>query len=213
MTSWHWSTKTSRVPLAVEIDIGTFNPVALLLLAVPLFSLWRRGRSAGYLLCFSLFFLYLWAALSYTVFPLRLDGDYIDALRQHRRWANNVNLIPLAFLRRGDVRSVQVYGNCLLGVPLGFGFPFIVNSTPGRVARLGLSFAAGLELLQLLIGLLYGFPYRVIDVDDVLLVFSGVIFGHVVLRAVARVYQRLSGATAMNCLLGSHIHSVLLGLR
>lgn len=193
----------------MAIDIGAFNPVAFLILAVPLFFLRRQGRGLGYLLCFSLFFLYLWAVFSYVIFPLRLDAEYIDMMRRDRAWAGQVNLAPLFFAPRFDVLSVQVYENLLLGVPFGFGILFISGVPAGRAIPLGLGFSVGLELLQLAIGLVYGFPYRVIDINDVLLVLAGAVLGYLALRATARGYERLTGAGATTGPLGQHVHSVL----
>ena len=108
-----------------------------------------------------------------------------------------------------DMLSVQRYGNLLLGVPFGFGVLFVSSVPSRRVIPLGLGFALGLELLQLIIGLIYGFPYRVIDINDVLLVFAGVVLGYLALRITARAYQWLTGAGATTGPLGRHIHSVL----
>jgi len=74
----------------MAIDIDTFNPLAFLFLAVPLFFLWRRGRGLGYLFCFSLFFFYIWAVFANVIFPLWLDGSYFDIMRG-RTWADFVN--------------------------------------------------------------------------------------------------------------------------
>jgi glycopeptide antibiotics resistance protein len=192
----------------MEIDIGTFNPLAFLFLAAPLFFLWRRGRSLGYIFYFSLFFFYMWAVFANVIFPLPLDGSYFDTIRG-RTWASQVNFAPLFLAREFDVRSVQIYGNFLLGVPFGFGVLFVSSVPSRRVIPLGLGFALGLELLQLIIGLIYGFPYRVIDVNDVLLVFAGVVLGYLALRATAHGYRRLTGAGAATGPLGRHVHSVL----
>lgn len=197
-----------------EIDIRPFNPVALVLLLGPLFFLRRRGKSAGYLWCFSLFFLYLWAVFAYAVGPLPFGPGWLDMLREEG-WDGRINLIPGAFLHQMRFWAKEnVYGNILLGMPFGFGLPFVMapkNSTPARLLGLGFAFAAGLELLQLGISLIfYGFPYRSIDIDDVSLVFVGTLLGHVVLRVAARVYRRLGWAAAARLPVWNHFHAVLL---
>lgn len=197
-------------PNVSAIDIYAFNPLALVILLVPLFFLRERGKSVGYLLCFSLFFLYMWAILAYTIFPLPVRSHDIEAIR-YFRWTSSINLVPGVFSDEFDIRSVQVYGNFLLGVPFGFGLPFVVASTPKRVLRLGLGLAAGLELAQFGIGLLvYQGPYRSIDIDDVVLVFTGTLFGYGVLWAVAHVYRRLGWAGGARLPVWAHIHVVLL---
>jgi glycopeptide antibiotics resistance protein len=46
-------------------------------------------------------------------------------------------------------------------------------------------FAVTIETLQLAISLLYGFAYRVIDVNDVLLNLSGAMLGYALLKVAA----------------------------
>lgn len=156
----------------------------------------------------SVFFVYLWAVVAQTIFPLRLDSAYIDTMRPARSWEGFVNVVPFAF--GNDVTVVQIYGNILLGVPMGFGLPFVVRSGLRRVVLAGLILGVGIELLQFVIGLGYGFPYRVVDVNDALLNFVGVIAGYALLMIVARTYRRLAGTTASSDPLFGHMHAVLI---
>jgi pheromone shutdown protein TraB len=110
-----------------------------------------------------------------------------------------------------DLRSEQVAGNFLLGVPFGFGLPFVVaGSTHRQMVVRGLGFAAGIELAQLLLGLLlYQAPYRVIDIDDVWLVFTGTLAGYGALLAAAHVYRRIGWGRGASVPVWNHLHGVL----
>lgn len=200
----------------VPIGIPAFGLLEFFFLPVPLLFLRWRGKSAGYLLCFSLFFVYAWAVLAHTIFYLLPSNAATLAAIQASRWPASINLVPAFLSGEFDPRSEQVYGNFLLGVPFGFGWPFVVaakHATPKRVVALGLGLAAGIELAQLLIGLLvYHGPYRVIDVDDVWLVFAGTLVGHGALRIVARIYQRLGWEGGARLPVWGHIHAVLLNV-
>lgn len=185
-------------PDSSHVDIRPFNPLALIILLVPLFILHRRGKKAGYLLCFSLFFLYMWAVFAIVLCPLPVSCELAGSAGCTGGWDVDVNWVPSLFSGRFDLRSQQVYGNFLLGLPFGFGLPFLLaneNATPRRMLGFGLGFALGLELAQFILGVLI-FPYRSIDIDDVLLVFAGTMVGYGLLRVTAYGYRRLGWAGA-----------------
>lgn len=196
------------------IDIRPFNPFALVILLGLLALLRRRGKSVGYLLCFSLFFLYLWAVCSFTTCPLPIGSDLVDHLRTIDRWQERINLVPTFFNDNFYLDEANVAGNFLLGVPFGLGLPFVVaakNRVTWRAVAAGLGLAAGLELVQLWIGaIFYGFPYRSIDIDDVLLVFAGTLFGYLCFRLGAALYRRLGWERGGRLPVWNHLHDVLL---
>jgi glycopeptide antibiotics resistance protein len=198
-------------PPVLPIRIDTFSPLVLAALPLPLFYLRRKGKSIGYMLCFSVFFFYSWVVVSYTIldsFPHSLE--HLEMIRE-ADWSANVNLIPSLATGTFNVRSRQTYGNFLLGIPFGLGVPFLIRSTHRRVLLLALALAAGIESAQLLIGyLICQGPYRVIDIDDVLLVFTGTLSGYGALWAVARGYQRLAKGIVARFPVWDHVHLVLL---
>ena len=199
-------------PGAYAIRMAPVSPVAFALLPIPLFVLRRRGKSAGYCLCFALFFLYPWAVLAFTIVDLPVASDLVDGIRS-RSWSKEIALVPGIFTGRLDPTSLQVRGNFLLGIPFGLGIPFLVRARPRRLVLFGLGFAAGIELAQLLVGLLvYQGPYRVIDVDDVSLVFAGTLAGHLALRLAAGAYRRIGWDGGARFAVWDHIHVVLLAL-
>jgi glycopeptide antibiotics resistance protein len=193
--------------------LGSFqplHPVAFAVLPLLLLFLRWRGKSAGYLLCFALFFLYGWSVLTYTIFmfaPSVSGPDIFDSVR----WFEIINFVPAVISGTFNVRSDQVYGNFLLGVPFGVGFPFVAR-TSRRVALLaGLGLATGLELAQLLLGMLvFRSPYRIIDIDDVLLVFTGSLAGHAALWIAALLYRWIGLAGGARLPVWAHFHEVLL---
>lgn len=197
----------------IPFRIPAFGPLAFIALTVPLFVLRWRGKGVGYLLCFSAFFMYAWAALVYTIFdylPTNL-GQLEDI--QHSRWSACLNMTPAFLSGEFDPRNIQVYGNFLLGVPFGFGLPFVARTTHKRAIALGLALAVGLELAQLLIGLLiYHGPYRSIDIDDVWLVFVGTLFGYGSLWTSAQVYRHLGWDRGAHIPVWNHLHGVLLSV-
>lgn len=203
--------------LGRSIYLQPFHPWEPLILAVPLVLLRRRGKSAGYLVCFSLFFCYMWAVCHYAVAPLPVDRELIDWMREVQTWDERVNLkldlLPRVFELWGHY---EIEGNLLLGVPFGLGFPFLAaarHRTAVRGIGLCFAFAASLELIQLAISLfIYGFPYRSIDIEDVIFVFAGALFGYAAFRLGAAVYGLLRWSGGARVPVWDHFHEVLLSV-
>jgi len=179
------------------VDLETVLPGVLPGLAILLWYLrTRRGFTGGRLVAFTGFAVYLLGVSHYTIFPLRLDSEYIEMLRRQTRFLEGVNLIPLKGWSLKYLMGVQGWGNLVLGMPWGFGYPFVMPISGWRwrsVAQSGAIFAASIELTQLAISVVYGFAYRVIDINDFLLNLAGVMLGYALLRALASVYQAASG--------------------
>ena len=195
----------------MRIDIWTVSPFIAIGMAVVLFVQWRRGHSVGYLVCLALFGLYLAAVAEWTVFPIELGLDASDlaALAQGRTIADAVQIVP--FHDGLAPTRYELVGNILLGIPFGFGLPFVSNRRGLEVLVDGLFFAVGIELVQLLIDLAYGFGYRVVDVNDVILVWFGAIAGYAAFRLLSAAYRWGIQATSVGMGVGawSHVHEVL----
>jgi glycopeptide antibiotics resistance protein len=194
-----------------RLRIEAFSPSSFVLPLILLYFLRRKGKSAGYLVCFYLFSVYLWAVLAYTLIDLPIWSVEVGILRE-RGWWSEINLIPTPLTGKFEYWSDQVYGNFLLGLPFGLGVRFVVaRRSHKQVILLGLAFAVGIELAQLLIGLvLYQAPYRVLDIDDVWLVFGGTLAGYAALWRMARVYRLIGWKGGARLPVWSHFHEVLL---
>ena len=104
-----------------------------------------------------------------------------------RAWANLVPLRTIgAQVSAGlDSGMRQLVGNLLLLVPFGFLLPMAnPRFTQFRRTLLAVSLGAvAIEVCQLAISLLVSFPYRALDVDDVLLNTLGGVLGWVLWKA------------------------------
>jgi glycopeptide antibiotics resistance protein len=116
-----------------------------------------------------------------TVFPIPLHAAPVPGVTR----SYSMNLVPFrtiaAQLRQFDSWSIrQLGGNLLLFVGLGL---LALLAVPrlrrlSRVVLAGLAFSAAIEFSQLAVSLALGFPYRVLDVDDVILNVAGVAMGY-----------------------------------
>jgi len=120
--------------------------------------------------------------------PLPLDPDSIAAARDSA--VQDHNVVPFATLERqltsGFSRdaTIQLVGNMLLLMPLGVYGPAMwrgLRSWP-VLLLLGVSVSSAIELGQLGLSELYGFPIRIADVDDVILNTVGVLIGYLLWR-------------------------------
>lgn len=125
-----------------------------------------------------IFVLYMIALTSQAILPkfiIDFDGIHNIETGTHR-----VNLIPFKFLRdiynetivKGDIVFflINIVGNTLLFVPLGFCIPLLWNIPYDKVMLIGLAYTLFIEITQM-------FMPRVSDVDDIILNCIGVAIG------------------------------------
>ncbi|MBZ0294933.1 MAG: VanZ family protein [Anaerolineae bacterium] len=172
-------------------------PFAIGILFIVLLILWRRKYSASYLICFLAFSIYLLFALDKVFFPLHISGGYADAMRA-QPFINSINLIPFYFGPFGTLRSAfsTLLLNVVLTIPFGFGVSFVARVRARDVLWLAPGLGFGIEIAQLVISLLLGYAYRVIDINDVLMNMLGVLIGYGIFSIFAWLYlammQRLA---------------------
>ena len=114
----------------------------------------RKKVDSVYLMFFSIFFLYLYKVLDYTLVRFQtllllrhfVPGLIINGIPAGRA----VNVVPLVLLTRADVKSSLL--NVLMMVPFGFGLPFISDLRFRGVVIAGLLSSLTIELVQLVTG-------------------------------------------------------------
>lgn len=169
-------------------------PFGLVLLIFLLILLWHKKRSLSYLLCFTVFALYLMFALDKTLFPIWVAGNHADEMREFRRFSAFINLVPFNFNFAEIPRIVflQMVQNVLLTVPFGFGVSFIVRLQARDFLWLIPLVGFGIEGTQLLISLILRYPHRVIDINDAMLNTLGMVIGYIGFRVFAWLYVGVS---------------------
>ncbi|WP_079707689.1 VanZ family protein [Paraliobacillus ryukyuensis] len=150
---------------------------ALLLIFILLLLKFKLKKSYMYLFFFSIFYIYLCYVLDYTQFPIIIDENMKNEIGQNV-WAD-ANLIPFNPNHFAIKPSLL---NVLLTIPFGFGICFILKVNFKQIALLGVLLGICLESLQLIIALIVGFTTRYVDVNDLILNFSGVILGYGVFK-------------------------------
>ena len=156
--------------------------------AIVVFLRIRKQTDLVYLAFFTIFSIYLYKVLDYTLFQfqslLLLKHFVPDLILNGIAREERVNLVPLVTLTRGDVRTSLL--NVLLMLPFGFGLPFITKFRTLQVVAIGALFSLFIELLQLTTGLLAQMTFRVADINDVIFNTVGVAAGYILFIAFAR---------------------------
>lgn len=164
---------------------------------LPALALWvlllrRRGHNWPSIVAFGIFWMYL-LALAATVFPIPLYA--LGRPGMSGAWMMNVNLVPFYFGSFEPQTAAWSWAvvrqgvalNILMTMPLGFGAAFVVR--PGKRGWLWVAAAgAAPEGLQVVISLLLGYPYRSLDINDVIFNILGAVLGYGGFMVFCRLY-------------------------
>lgn len=123
------------------------------------------------------------AVVAVAFFPLPYQAELIQS--RHAPQEVHVSLAPLWSLinsvATGSTPSVvrQSIGNFLMLMPLGVYLPLLLPRARRMaiVVLIGFAISVAIELAQLAISILLGYPYKITDVDDVILNSAGVAVG------------------------------------
>ncbi|HEX2869528.1 MAG TPA: VanZ family protein [Ignavibacteriales bacterium] len=166
--------------------------LGLIWLGIAAFFLVRKRKTPGYVLLFTIFYIYLYKVLDYTLFEfqsLLIIKHFVPGLMlKGLKAGESLNLIPLVRLTPGDIKTSLL--NVLLMLPFGFGLPFITNFRMKRVVAAGMLFSIAIEFLQLITGSMAGMTFRVADINDVIFNTAGAAAGYILFAAFLRIYRR-----------------------
>lgn len=185
-------------------------PYMLGALGVLLIVAGIKTRSIAYVTCALVFGVYLLFVIDKVFFPLHVAGGFAEMMRTIP-FETGVNFIPFYVSSTATLESVLwEWGlNLVLLVPFGFGISFLVPLRPKQVLWLAPLVGLSLEVMQLLIGLMVGYPYRVIDINDAIMNTLGFWVGYGLFRLFALGYVMMiarMGVTPRG--LGEYVYTV-----
>lgn len=176
------------------INTATILLVGLIWLGASLILALKKRKSLVYLLFFTIFYIYLYKVLDYTLLQfqsLLLLKHFLPNLMLNGIEAGRVvNLVPLATLTLEDVKTSLL--NILMMMPFGFGLPFITNFRFKKVVIAGLLLSIAIELLQLITGFTANTTFRVADINDLVFNTVGVAVGYILFAKFVLVFRRVS---------------------
>lgn len=174
-----------------------FNLLIVVLFAVIWLSIilsLRSKKSPAFLIFFTLFYIYIFKVLDYTLFQfqslilLKLFNPHL--ILNGQAAGEELNLIPFITLTPQDLQTSLL--NVLLMMPFGFGLPFITNYRLKKIVVLGALFSIIIEFTQLVTGYMAKITFRVADINDVIFNTLGVALGYVLFVGFMNAYRRLT---------------------
>ena len=154
----------------------------------------KKKKSFVYLIFFTLFYIYLFKVLDYTLFQfqslLLLKHFMPNLILQGQTAGKTINLIPLITLTPEDLKTSLL--NILLLIPFGFGLPFITNLRAKNIIIIGVLFSIGIECLQLITGFMANITFRIADINDVIFNTIGIAVGYILFVGFMRMYHKIS---------------------
>jgi len=173
-------------------DVGTKLLFGAVLIGCVIHLRRRKRKSALYLALFTLFYIYIFKVLDYTLFQFQsliLLKHFIPTLMVKGQAAGTHNAIPLITLTPHDLKTSLL--NILMLVPFGFGMPFITNLRLKHIVAIGALFSLCIEFLQFASGLVSGVTFRIGDINDVIFNTLGAAVGYLLFVIIGNGYRRL----------------------
>jgi glycopeptide antibiotics resistance protein len=185
---------TDYKKVSAAINAVTVLLFVLIWLGITTFLRLKKKKSLVYLLFFTIFYVYFFKVLDYTLFQfqslLLLQHFVPDLMLRGVEAGRSLNLIPLATLRLEDVKTSLL--NILFMMPFGFGLTFITDFRIKRVVIAGLLVSIVIEFLQFVTGFMANTTFRVADINDLIFNTAGVAIGYMLFVGSLRTYSRIS---------------------
>ncbi len=175
---------------------GTISTVTILLVGliwffIAAFLKLKKRKSFVYLFFYTIFFIYLYKVLDYTLLQfqsLLLLQYFLPNLMLNGVEAGKaVNLIPIATLTLTDVKTSFL--NIVMMMPFGFGLPFITDFRMKKVVFAGLLLSITIEFLQLITGFVANTTFRVADINDLIFNTIGAAVGYILFVAFVHLFS------------------------
>jgi glycopeptide antibiotics resistance protein len=177
-----------------HFDFLTALLFGLIWIGIVAFLRLKKEKSLIYLIFFTIFYVYLFKVLDYTLFQFQslvlLKHFMPDLILQGLTAGESMNLIPLITLTLEDLKTSLL--NILILVPFGFGLPFITNFRMKKIVVIGALFSIVIEFLQLITGFMAKITFRVADINDVIFNTVGVAVGYILFVGFVRIYRHIS---------------------
>ena len=166
----------------------------LIWIGIAAFLRLKKKKSLVYLLFFTIFYVYIFKVLDYTLFQfqslLLLKHFAPNLMLRGQEAGKSLNLLPLITLTSAHIKTSVL--NVLLLIPFGFGLPFITNFRMKKVVVIGALFSVAIEFLQLITGLVAKMTFRIADINDVIFNTAGVAVGYILFVGFVRIYRPVS---------------------
>ena len=175
------------------INISTVVLFGLIWFGITVSLRLKRKKSLVYLLFFTIFYVYLYKVLDYTLLQfqslLLLKHFMPDLMINGLSAGKSVNLFPLFTLKPEDLKTSFL--NILLMMPFGFGLPFVSSFRMKKIVIAGFILSIIIEFLQLITGVIANTTFRVADVNDLIFNTVGAAIGYILFVEFLRIFRQI----------------------
>lgn len=181
-------------------DLGiALYPLVILMLVFILFRRWKQTFNLPHIFFLALFSVYVIYGIDKVFFPIELCPSFSEEIMQ-LPFASFINLMPFYFgqFGLGERELLFLFYNIILTLPFGFGINFLTSMNFKKMVRVSIFLGLGLEVAQLLISLILGYPYRVVDLNDAIFNACGVLLGYGLFKLFAKIYLLIFKPEASN---------------
>lgn len=166
----------------------------LIILIAAIRILKFRGKTAAYLIPFSLMGGYLLIVIGLTLFPIPIPVENnITFKDQIASVIFQINLVPFRYLTwftAGPLRF-EILMNILLTVPFGFLINYFSKINWGAILWISIASGYAIETSQLIMSFFFG-AYRTVDISDVILNTLGTLFGFLLFKLSRLFFLKMS---------------------
>ncbi len=154
-----------------------------------------RGKSIRRSILISVFIIYISIVILITFFPIVYSQDEYASFGNIR---NSVQFVPFRTIKNmlryapKMMAFKQVGGNIIMTVPFGILLPILLKRKKVPLLILyAVAFPVCIESFQFFLGAVLGTYYRMTDVDDVILNFTGIIIGYAIYYIFSVMYNKI----------------------
>ncbi len=175
-----------------DVGIPIFM-VGVVVLIIILLVLHGKKVTIYYLFFFTLFWIYAMCGVDKVFFPIEISGDFVNSMRT-KDILSTINLVPFYFGQYGlsFQAIVSFIYNIFLTIPLGFGINFLYTMRLRSIFKISVLVGVGIEFTQLVISFVLAYPYRIVDINDVIANALGVWLGYALFCAFGWLFMLLT---------------------
>lgn len=140
------------------------------------------------------FGIYISLVIAVCFFPIRISTAAESVANNFIPFKSIAESISESVKDHSPYGLVSVLGNFIMLTPLGIFFSFYIKDFKNRLIGVSL-FSVSIEMIQFIIGLLIGYNYRCIDIDDVILNVLGGIMACILVNFVLKKYEEKKNST------------------
>lgn len=159
--------------------------IEIVLLAICVVIMIIKKVRLSKLLLHLSFGLYLAVIIAVCFFPIYFSDTAEDVANNFIPFKSIADSLRDSVGTHTPYGFVSVFGNFVMLMPLGIFLHFYVKNFKGRLLGIFL-FSVAIEAIQFIIGLIIGYNYRSMDIDDVLLNTLGGIIFYVIFYSAAK---------------------------